>query len=154
MPERLLPRRACILLSCILALPCAAAPAHRAAELEARARALSEQLRCVVCQNQSIADSQAELAVDLRRHVREGLAQGMSDEQVIDSVVRRYGDFVLYRPPFRAGTLVLWLGPLVLLGGGIAALLRRLARQVGPQDSVAPADLARAARLLEDREAP
>jgi cytochrome c-type biogenesis protein CcmH len=126
-------------------------------EVERRTRALSEQLRCLVCQNQSIADSQAGLAVDLRNHVREKIGEGMSDAQVVDYVVQRYGDFVLYRPPFKSSTWLLWIGPLLLLALGCAALLRRLVRQAGadratPADRIPPEQLAHAARLLDDRE--
>lgn len=118
-------------------------------ELERRAAALSDQLRCVVCQNQTIADSQAELAVDLRRQVREQLRQGRSDEQVIDYVVQRYGHFVLYRPPFMASTLLLWCGPALLLLGGLGALALRLRRRHPPCADTG-ADLAGGRRLLEE----
>lgn len=92
--------------------------------LEARARALSAQLRCMVCQNQSIDDSNAELAKDLRVLVRERLVNGDSDEAVIDYVVSRYGEFVLLKPRFEAKTLLLWGTPvLLLLAGGIAMIM-------------------------------
>ena len=81
------------------------------AKLEARARAISADLRCLVCQNQSIDDSDAELARDLRDLVRERLTKGDTDEQIFDFVAARYGDFVLLNPPFKAGTLLLWGGP-------------------------------------------
>ncbi|MDB5811268.1 MAG: Cytochrome biosis protein [Betaproteobacteria bacterium] len=80
-----------------------------------RAMLLAEELRCLVCQNQTIADSNAELAVDLRRQIREQIAQGKQDSQIIDYMVERYGDFVLYRPPLKATTLLLWFGPPLLL---------------------------------------
>lgn len=99
--------------------------------LEARARAVSRELRCVVCQNESIDDSNAELAHDLRLLVRERIAAGDSDRQVIDYVVSRYGDFVLLRPPLKAETWALWFGPaIVLVSGGLvlALYLRRRAR--------------------------
>ncbi len=99
--------------------------------LEARARAISQQLRCLVCQNQSIDDSQADLARDLRILVRERLKAGDSDKQVIDFVVARYGDFVLLKPPVNEQTLGLWFGPLALaaLGlGGIAVYFARRRR--------------------------
>jgi cytochrome c-type biogenesis protein CcmH len=87
--------------------------------LEARARALSRELRCVVCQNQSVDDSQAEVAHDIRRAVRQRLVAGDSDIQVLDYMVTRYGDYVLLDPPFKTRTLILWLGaPLLLLLGG------------------------------------
>ncbi|MCS6896403.1 MAG: cytochrome c-type biogenesis protein CcmH, partial [Nitrospira sp.] len=91
---------------------------------------------CLVCQNQTLADSNAPLAEDLRREVREMIAKNMSDQEIIDFLVSRYGDFVLYRPPFKATTMLLWAGPFVLLvGGGIAFVvtLRRRQRMIGPQ---------------------
>ncbi len=87
-----------------------------------RAVGISEHLRCLVCQNQTIADSDAELAQDLRRQVREQIAQGRSDKEIIGFMVQRYGDFVLYKPPVRAATLLLWFGPMLLLVLGIVAL--------------------------------
>ena len=89
-----------------------------------RAVQLAEQLRCLVCQNQSRADSHAELAVDLRRQIREQIAQGKSDSAVVDFMVERYGEFVLYRPPMRTATWLLWFGPPLLLVLGIVLLLR------------------------------
>ena len=91
-----------------------------------RAVQLAEQLRCLVCQNQSIAESNAELAVDLRRQIREQIGQGRSDTEIVDFMVERYGDFVLYRPPFKATTLLLWFGPPLLLLLGIGVLVRYL----------------------------
>lgn len=91
--------------------------------LEARARALSAQLRCMVCQNQSIDDSNAELARDLRLLVRERLKNGDSDEAVIDYVVSRYGEFVLLNPRLRGETLLLWGAPIVLFLAGAAAMV-------------------------------
>ena len=105
--------------------PAAAAP-HEAAPTQfdpvahKRVLGISEQLRCLVCQNQSIAESNAELAVDLRNQVIEQIKAGRSDKEIIDYMVDRYGDFVLYKPPFKASTAILWLGPVVLF---IAALL-------------------------------
>jgi cytochrome c-type biogenesis protein CcmH len=87
-------------------------------EVERRLKALAEELRCLVCQNQTIADSNAPLAIDLRNQIRGQIAQGRSDDQIRGYMVERYGDFVLYRPPFKALTLVLWLGPFVLLAAG------------------------------------
>jgi cytochrome c-type biogenesis protein CcmH len=97
--------------------------------LEKRTMQLAEQLRCLVCQNQTIADSNAPLAIDLKNQVREQLTQGKSESQIIDYMVARYGDFVLYRPPFKATTALLWLGPLVLLLAGLLWLYRVLARR-------------------------
>ena len=121
-------------------------------ELEARAVALAKELRCLVCQNQSIMESDADLAKDLRRVVREQVADGASDDDVRDYVVARYGDFVLLRPPFKPKTWVLWFGPLVIAGIGVWGLVRSLRRRAAP---VAPAALsdderARVARLLGD----
>ena len=90
--------------------------------LEHRAREISKELRCVVCQNQSIDDSDAELARDLRVIVRERLTKGDSDDEVINYVVARYGDFVLLRPPFKGITYVLWFGPAIFVVIGIAAV--------------------------------
>ncbi len=90
--------------------------------LEERAREISKELRCLVCQNESIDDSDAQLARDLRVLVRERLAAGSSDQEVVDYVVSRYGDFVLLNPPFKGTTYVLWLGPLAIAGAGLIAL--------------------------------
>ena len=100
--------------------------------LEARARAISKQLRCVVCQNQSIDDSSAEVARDMRRAVRERLVAGDSDAQVFDYMVARYGDYVLLKPPFKTGTLLLWLGAPLLLLIAIAAILLTVLRRRAP----------------------
>jgi cytochrome c-type biogenesis protein CcmH len=89
--------------------------------VEARMTALAEELRCLVCQNQSLADSHSELAGDLRREIREMISTGKTDAEIRDFMVARYGEFVLYRPPFEATTLLLWVGPfLLLLGAGFA----------------------------------
>jgi cytochrome c-type biogenesis protein CcmH len=96
-------------------------------ELEAKVQRVAGELRCLVCQNQTIADSHAELAQDLRREVREMLARGKSEAEVRAFMTERYGDFILYRPPLKASTLALWAGPFVLLGAGIWGL-RRIAR--------------------------
>ncbi|WP_157271075.1 cytochrome c-type biogenesis protein [Azohydromonas aeria] len=93
---------------------------------EARAHRLAQELRCPVCQNQTLAESEAPLAADLRAQVRAQVAAGHSDAQVRDFMVRRYGDFVLYEPPRNAQTLLLWLGPFALLGGGAFVLWRRV----------------------------
>lgn len=100
---------------------------------EARLKHLAVELRCLVCQNQTLADSNAPLAEDLRREVREMIAKDMSDKEIIDFLVARYGDFVLYRPPLKATTTLLWVGPFVLLTVGVAVLvitLRRRAHKV------------------------
>ena len=105
------------------------------ATLEARARNLSRDLRCMVCQNQSIDDSEAPLARDLRLLVRERLAKGDSDQQVLDFLVARYGEFVLLKPPFERHTLLLWgLPPLVLMGG-LLGLWMRARRHSSPHQA-------------------
>ena len=128
-----------LLALCILIFGLFALPAHAVEPseilpdpaLERRARDIGRQLRCVVCQNQSIDDSAAEVAHDMRRAVRERLTQGYSDAQVFDYMVARYGDYVLLNPPFKAETWALWLGgPLVLLlaGGTLLLAARRRPR--------------------------
>lgn len=100
-------------------------------ELEAKMLSISSELRCLVCQNETIAASHAELAVDLRNQIRDMLRQGQSEQQIIDYMTARYGDFVLYRPPVKGATFLLWFGPTVLMIGGLAALalvLRRRSR--------------------------
>jgi cytochrome c-type biogenesis protein CcmH len=100
--------------------------------LEARAREISRGLRCVVCQNESIDESHADLARDLRRLVRERLAAGDSDGEVTRYVVSRYGDFVLLKPPLKASTYALWFGPLVILAAGAVAVAVYFRRQAAP----------------------
>jgi cytochrome c-type biogenesis protein CcmH len=102
--------------------------------LEARARALSAEMRCLVCQNQSIDESEAPLAKDLRVLIRERLVAGDSDPEIVDFIVSRYGEFVLLRPRFSAGTALLWLGPFLILAAATLFLLRRRWR---PSQSVA-----------------
>jgi cytochrome c-type biogenesis protein CcmH len=94
--------------------------------VEARLKHLAVELRCLVCQNQTLADSNAPLAEDLRREVREMIAKNMSDKEIIEFLVSRYGDFVLYRPPLKATTTLLWVGPFLLLAGGAIALVTAL----------------------------
>ena len=114
-----------------------------------RATALAEQLRCLVCQNQTLADSNAELAVDLKKQLREKIASGWSDQQIIDFMVQRYGDFILYRPPFKPLTWLLWLGPFLLLMAGLIWLrLKFLSRS--ELTVYSEQELARAAAILND----
>ena len=121
-------------LTAMTALPASAreaAPATADPVLEARVMRLASELRCLVCQNETIAASHADLAVDLRNQVREMLRQGRSDAEIMQYMTDRYGDFVLYRPPVKPTTWVLWYGPAALLVGGIAVLalvLRRRSR--------------------------
>jgi len=113
----------------LLLMLCGAASAAPEQALELRASQLEQQLRCLVCQNQTIADSQAQLALDLKKQVREQLAQGKSEQDVIDFMVQRYGDFVLYKPPVKPATWLLWFGPFVLLASGLGALLLTLRKR-------------------------
>ena len=123
--------------------------------LEKRAMALAEELRCLVCQNQTIADSHAELAVDLKNQIREKLKAGMSEAQIIDFMVARYGDFVLYRPPLKATTLPLWIGPFALLFAALAGLFYYILRRwrSAPEQPLSEAEQARVRSLLDEREA-
>lgn len=120
-------------------------------EIEQRMVRLAEDLRCLVCQNESLAGSHAELAEDLRREIRAQMKAGKNDKEVIAYLTERYGDFVLYRPPFKPVTYLLWLGPVLFLaiGGGawVMTLRRRRAAAAIPQDEK---KLAAAAQLLEE----
>jgi len=141
----------------LLAL-CLAAAVHAAdapltaadPELEAKMLRISTELRCLVCQNETIAASHADLAVDLRNQIRDMLRQGQSERQIIDYMTARYGDFVLYRPPVRVDTVLLWFGPTVLMIGGLATLfivLRRRSRMGSEHfDPDEPEDIEPAAR--------
>ena len=151
---------ACALVA-ILMTGCPAAYAVQPDEImpdpakEARARDLSRELRCMVCQNQSIDDSDAPLAKDLRVLVRERLTAGDSDTQVIDFLVSRYGEFVLLKPRFSMHTLLLWLAPFaaVIIGGwGLIAFMRRRTSKAdaSAQEQLTPAEQARVAELLKE----
>ena len=155
-------RRCCLAL--VMALPLLGVPQAFAVQpdevlsdpaLEARARALSKELRCMVCQNQSIDDSDAPLARDLRLLVRERLTAGDSDQKVLDFLVARYGEFVLLKPQLSPHTALLWLGPPALLVGGALTLIfiaRRRRRQAAQakqeSDMLSPGEQAQLARLL------
>lgn len=129
------------------AVPTAADPA-----LEKRVMAIAEELRCLVCQNETIAASNADLAIDLRQQIREQLGQGRSQAQILDFMKQRYGNFVLYRPPLQASTVMLWLGPFALLllaGGVLVHHIRRRDPQADPA-ALSAADMQRAQRLLDE----
>jgi len=127
-----------------------AAPAADDPALERRVMALAAKLRCLQCQNQSIAESDAPLADDLRNQMREQMKQGKSERDVIDFLLARYGDFVLLRPPFKPTTLLLWLGPLLLFVVGLIVFFHRLARSLAAAEvELSEADRARAGSLLE-----
>jgi cytochrome c-type biogenesis protein CcmH len=131
-----------------------AAPLAEDPVIEQRMMAISEELRCLVCQNESLAGSRADLAQDLRREVRELLKAGKSDQEVKDFLVSRYGDFVLYRPQVKPTTYLLWAGPFVLLVAGLFGLIRFLRRRAAePTAADAPltdAERQRAEALLKD----
>jgi cytochrome c-type biogenesis protein CcmH len=118
--------------------------------LEKRVMALASELRCLVCQNQTLADSHADLALDLRQSIREQMQRGASDKEIVGFMTARYGDFILYRPPLKAATLLLWLGPFLLLALGAVLLVRRIRRRPGAPPELSEAERARAARLLEE----
>jgi cytochrome c-type biogenesis protein CcmH len=120
--------------------------------LEARVEAVGLELRCLVCQNQTIADSQAGLAVDLRNQIREQIKAGKSEQEIKDYMVQRYGDFVLYRPPMKATTVLLWVGPFALMAIGIGAAVVIVRRRRSPNEApeLTEAQRRQAARLLAD----
>ena len=119
---------------------------------EARVMRLSEELRCLVCQNQTIADSHAGLAIDLKNQIREQLRAGRTDAEVLAYMVERYGDFVLYRPPVKATTAALWYGPFALLafGGAVVVMVIRRRRPSAAAPTFTHAQRQRAATLLAD----
>lgn len=120
--------------------------------IEARLTELSRELRCVVCQNEALVDSPAELAGAMRQEIRELMKAGKSDQEVIDFLTARYGDFVLFRPPFKPLTYLLWIGPFLFLafGAGVWVFALRARRRFQGQP-IPPAEIARAARLLEEQ---
>ena len=140
----------------VLAAPVFAQEAQLAdPALEQRARNLSYELRCVVCQSQSVAESDSDIARDMRALIREQIAAGQSDQQIRDYLVARYGDFVLFEPPFKATTYVLWIGPfalLVLASIGIFFFFRRRAAQPPAGRELSAAERNRVAELLRAEE--
>lgn len=122
-------------------------------ENEQRYKRMVDELRCLVCQNQNLQDSNAELAQDLRKKVHFMIEDGQSDQQIIDFMVARYGDFVLYKPPFNTSTLFLWFGPFLLMLLGFTVLLKMVRnRSREKTQSVAPEDLERARELLQSKQ--
>ena len=152
------------LLSCVLALSLVgsaaqakeAPPAADDPALEKRLMALSAELRCLVCQNQSLADSHADLAVDLRNQVREQMRAGKSDAEIRAWLTQRYGDFVLYRPPVKSSTVLLWFGPFVLLVGAVGLLFLYLhrRRQAAVRPPLSDEERARAQALIRTDSGP
>ena len=121
--------------------------------IEAQVHRLSEELRCLVCQNQTLADSSAPLAEDLRNEIREMAAKGLSDQEIIDYLVARYGDFVRYRPPLKTTTALLWLGPFaLLLGGGVGLIIILRQRQRQGVDAPLTAEESRKVAELLNKE--
>ena len=154
-------RRALLLLALLSFLLPAAAwakeaqPAAEDPALEKRVMALAEDLRCLVCQNESLAGSQAGLAVDLRQQIREQMRAGKTDQEIIAFMTERYGDFVLFRPPVKATTYLLWFGPFALLGLGVAVqylyLKRRRAQQTVREEPLSEAERQRVEALLGEQ---
>ena len=146
--KRIVAALAAALVSCG-ALARDATPLAEDSKVEARLTAIAEELRCLVCQNESLIASRADLAMDLKRQVREQIRAGKSDDEIRDYMVQRYGDFVLYRPPFKTSTLLLWAGPFLLLLAGFVAIWMFVRRRRGAQAAVLSADdEARADELL------
>ncbi len=119
-------------------------------QIEQRMQALTQQLRCLVCQNETLADSHADLAEDLRKEIREQMKAGKSDQEIIAFLTQRYGDFVLYKPPVKATTYLLWFGPFVFLLGGTLLLYRYVKhrREVIQDQPLTAAEHKRAEELL------
>jgi cytochrome c-type biogenesis protein CcmH len=139
----------------IFALPAGAREAAPAADdpvIEQRMSEIASELRCLVCQNQTIVDSNAPLAVDLRNEIRTQLKQGRSANDIMDYMVARYGDFVLYRPPLKATTLLLWLGPLLLVLIGLAVMFRKISRRRIEPPELTKEEHDAAVKLLAGRE--
>ena len=140
----------------MVASPAMAEPAARAdvpladPSQEARAKALFMEIRCVVCQHESIVDSPAGIAADMRGLVREQIAQGASDTEIEQDLVRRYGDYVLFRPPFRGATLVLWLGPFTLVAGALAGFVLWSRRRREPPAPLSADEEAELEKALSD----
>jgi cytochrome c-type biogenesis protein CcmH len=147
-----------LLLALQFALPAYANEATPLAEdpvVEKRLISISEDLRCLVCQNESLAGSRADLAMDLRREIRTLIKDGRSDTEIMDFMVTRYGDFVLYRPPVKPVTWMLWFGPLLLLLGALTMLYRMVRRQRNnPTPVMDETQRAQALALLKDPETP
>jgi cytochrome c-type biogenesis protein CcmH len=141
-----------LLAACVQAAAGVAVPVATDPVLESRVNQLGAELRCLVCQNQSLADSHAELAIDLKNQIREQLRAGRSEQQVIAYMTERYGDFVLYRPPLKATTVLLWSGPAFFVLFGLIALWRSLGRSPGALEppGLSLADEERALELLGD----
>jgi cytochrome c-type biogenesis protein CcmH len=128
-----------------------AQPLAKDPELEKRVMALSEELRCLVCQNETLAGSHADLAVDLRQQIREQMKAGKSDKEIVTFLTERYGDFVLYNPRLTWRTYLLWFGPFILLGGGLVAIYSYIKKRrvLIVDQPLSAAERKRAAEILQ-----
>lgn len=143
-------------LSLFLSIACNAGAAEQTSAstnpaVEKRVESITKGLRCLVCQNQTIADSQAELALELKSQVRHQVERGASDQDVIDYMVHRYGDFILYRPPFKQITLLLWLGPFLLLIFSLFYLYLKIRKPRIESEDIPELEIERAAALLAEQ---
>jgi cytochrome c-type biogenesis protein CcmH len=122
--------------------------------LEKKVLEVSNELRCLVCQNQTIADSNADLAVDLKNQVRQQLSEGRSKQEILKYMTERYGDFVLYKPPFNAATLMLWVGPFLLMLLGLVLLVRQIKQRKHElsQETFSAQEIERAKQLLDRKQ--
>lgn len=143
-----------LLLICVVSMVVAqeARPLADNPELEKRVTSLSQELRCLVCQNETIADSRADLANDLRNQIREQMKAGKSDKEIVAFLTERYGDFILYRPPVQPTTYLLWFGPFLMLIGGLVFLFRHLKhrRQLIVEEPLSQNERRRAEELLHE----
>lgn len=143
-----------LLLGCAISMVVAqeARPAADDPELEKRVMNLSQELRCLVCQNETIAESRADLATDLRTQIREQMKAGKSDKEIVAFLTERYGDFILYRPPVKPSTYLLWFGPFVMLIGGLTFLFRHLRqrRRLISDEPLSQNERRRAEELLQE----
>lgn len=156
MKVRLLVQLVQFLFLCSVAFPVLADEARPSADdpvLEERVMNLSRELRCLVCQNETLADSHADLAVDLRNQIREQMKAGKSDQEIIAYLTARYGDFVLYRPPVKPTTYLLWFGPFILLLTSLVLLFKYIGqrRRLIPEGPLSADDHRRAQALLQDQ---
>lgn len=132
-----------------------ATPLAKDPAIEARMMTMAEDLRCLVCQNQSLAASESDFAHDVRREIKKMMKEGKTDQEIKDFLVQRYGDFILFRPPVKEETFLLWFGPLILLIVGATALvlvLRRRNRLAGSEQPISEADHRRAEALLQGQD--
>jgi len=123
-------------------------------QIEARMMKLAENMRCLVCQNQTLADSHSDFAVDLRQEMREMMKKGKSDKEIVDFMVARFGDFILFDPPMKSTTILLWFGPFILLliGGSVLIINLQRRRKRITETQLSPADLERAEKLLSGQD--